>query len=148
MYLDLDGFKPINDNHGHPVGDEILKQVAQRLVRCSRQEDTVARVGGDEFVIVLGNIAHMSDVQEPAAKLIDAIARPFEVNGARLTLSTSVGIALYPDDAGTVEGLLSKADEALYEAKRNGKNRCCTARPSLPPQRPPRPPQPLSASLV
>jgi diguanylate cyclase (GGDEF)-like protein len=132
MYLDLDGFKPINDTHGHPAGDEILKLVAQRLVGCSRKEDTVARVGGDEFVIVMGGISHLSDAQEPASKLIEAVSLPYDVNGARLELSTSIGIALYPDDASTVEGLLASADQALYEAKRTGKNRCCTARSAAP----------------
>jgi two-component system cell cycle response regulator len=134
MYLDLDGFKPINDTHGHPVGDEILKLVAQRLVGCSRKEDTVARVGGDEFVIVMGDICHLSDAQEPANKLIEAVSLPYDVNGVRLELSTSIGIALYPDDAATVEGLLGSADQALYEAKRTGKNRSCTAHSSTPPR--------------
>ncbi len=131
MYLDLDGFKTINDTHGHACGDEILKLVAQRLVGCSRKEDTVARVGGDEFVIVMGDVGALSDAQEPAGKLIDAVSEDYQVNGLTLQLSTSIGIALFPDDAGTVEALIAAADSALYEAKRSGKNRCCTSQSPL-----------------
>jgi len=127
MYLDLDGFKIINDTHGHAYGDEILKQVAQRLIGCSRKEDTVARVGGDEFVIVMGNIAHVNDTEDPAAKLIDAVSQPYQVNGLTLNLSTSIGVGIFPDDADEVASVIAAADSALYEAKRSGKNRCCTA---------------------
>ncbi len=127
MYLDLDGFKAINDTHGHAYGDEILKQVAQRLVGCARKEDTVARVGGDEFVIVMGNISNVSDTQEPANKLIEAVSQPYQVNGLTLQLSTSIGIGVFPDDAQEVAALIAAADGALYEAKRTGKNRSCTA---------------------
>ncbi|WP_432377265.1 diguanylate cyclase domain-containing protein [Duganella sp. P38] len=127
MYLDLDGFKAINDTHGHAYGDEILKQVAQRLVGCSRKEDTVARVGGDEFVIVMGDIATVADTQEPANKLIDAVSQAYQVNGLTLKLSTSIGVGIFPDDATEVAALIAAADGALYEAKRSGKNRCCTA---------------------
>jgi diguanylate cyclase (GGDEF)-like protein len=127
MYLDLDGFKAINDTHGHACGDEILKQVAQRLVGCSRKEDTVARVGGDEFVIVMGEISALSDAQEPACKLIEAVSEAYQVEGLTLRLSTSIGIALYPDDASDVVALIACADTALYDAKRGGKNRYCTS---------------------
>lgn len=127
MYLDLDGFKAINDTHGHAYGDEILKQVAQRLVNSSRKEDTVARIGGDEFVIVMGDVGTLGDAQEPATKLIEVVAQPYQVNGLTLQLSTSLGIALYPDDASSVDNLMHVADAALYEAKRTGKNRYCVA---------------------
>jgi two-component system cell cycle response regulator len=127
MYLDLDGFKTINDTHGHAYGDEILKQVAQRLVGASRREDTVARVGGDEFVIVMGDLACLGDAQEPAAKLIEVVAAPYLVNGLQLNLSTSIGIGIFPDDADAVDALIAVADSALYCAKRSGKNRCCVA---------------------
>ena len=127
MYLDLDGFKAINDTHGHAYGDEILKQVAQRLVNSSRKEDTVARIGGDEFVIVMGDVGTLNDAQEPASKLIEVVAQAYNVNGLALQLSTSLGIALYPDDATTVDNLMHVADAALYEAKRTGKNRYCVA---------------------
>ncbi|MBJ7313745.1 diguanylate cyclase domain-containing protein [Rugamonas sp. CCM 8940] len=127
MYLDLDGFKTINDTHGHAYGDEILKQVAQRLANSSRKEDTVARVGGDEFIIVMGDLACLGDAQEPAAKLIDVVSEPYLVNGLLLNLSTSIGIGIFPDDADSVDALIAVADSALYCAKRSGKNRCCVA---------------------
>ncbi|MBE3025579.1 GGDEF domain-containing response regulator [Janthinobacterium sp. BJB1] len=125
LYLDLDGFKAINDTYGHGYGDEILKMVAVRLVGASRKEDTVARIGGDEFVIVLGNLAGKGDAREPAAKLIEVVSEPYFINDLTLRLSTSIGIAIYPDDASSVESLLGAADTALYEAKRAGKNRFC-----------------------
>lgn len=125
LYLDLDGFKAINDTYGHGYGDDILKMVAARLVGASRKEDTVARIGGDEFVIVLGNLAGKGDAREPAAKLIEVISEPYFINDLTLRLSTSIGIAIYPDDASSVESLLGTADTALYEAKRAGKNRFC-----------------------
>jgi len=87
----------------------------------------VARVGGDEFVIVMGDIASLNDAKEPAAKLIEVIAAPYLVNGLNLQLSTSIGIGIYPDDASDVNALIAVADGALYEAKRSGKNRCCWA---------------------
>lgn len=127
MYLDLDGFKAINDTHGHAAGDAVLKQVAQRLTGCARKEDTVARVGGDEFVIVMGSLNQLDDTREPAAKLIEAVARPYLVDGLELQLSTSIGIALFPDDATEVNPLIAAADAALYAAKRSGKNCSCTA---------------------
>ncbi|GAB2837380.1 hypothetical protein GCM10027277_00190 [Pseudoduganella ginsengisoli] len=133
MYLDLDGFKPINDTHGHATGDEILKQVAQRLVNSSRKEDTVARVGGDEFVIVLAEVANVASAQEPASKLIEVVSEPYKVGELTLNLSTSIGIALFPDHAQDVNQLIHMADLALYDAKRSGKNRHCVAQLPLAP---------------
>ncbi|MEC5161992.1 MULTISPECIES: GGDEF domain-containing response regulator [unclassified Janthinobacterium] len=127
MYLDLDGFKAINDTYGHAYGDEILKMVAKRLVGSSRKEDTVARIGGDEFVIVLGSLSGLGDASEPASKLVEIVSEPYFINDLTLKLSTSIGISVYPDDADNVEALINMADSALYEAKRAGKNRfCCT----------------------
>ena len=125
MYLDLDGFKEINDTYGHAYGDEVLKIVAQRLLANSLKEDTVARLGGDEFMVVLGEVSSLADAQGPAAKLVEAVSEPFFINDLTLRLSTSIGISIYPDDAETVEALISIADYALYEAKRGGKNRFC-----------------------
>jgi diguanylate cyclase (GGDEF)-like protein len=127
MYLDLDGFKAINDTYGHACGDEILKMVAARLVGSSRKEDTVARVGGDEFVILLGSVSGLHDAQEPASKLVDIVSEPYFIDDLTLKLSTSIGIALFPGDATTVDGLIGAADSALYDAKRAGKNRICWA---------------------
>ncbi|MFL6672220.1 MAG: diguanylate cyclase domain-containing protein [Massilia sp.] len=126
MYLDLDGFKAINDTYGHAYGDEVLKMVAQRLLSNSRKEDTVARLGGDEFMVVLGEIHCLGDAQGPAAKLVEALSEPFFINDLTLRLSTSIGISIYPDDAENVDSLISIADYALYEAKRSGKNRFCS----------------------
>ena len=125
LYLDLDGFKAVNDTYGHAYGDEVLKTVAQRLLASVRKEDTVARLGGDEFMVVLGNVGTLADALGPAAKLVAALSAPFFINDLVLHLSTSIGISLYPDDAQTVDALISSADHALYEAKRNGKNRYC-----------------------
>ncbi|HAT32128.1 MAG TPA: diguanylate cyclase response regulator [Janthinobacterium sp.] len=128
MYLDLDGFKAINDTYGHSCGDEILKMVAKRLVGASRKEDTVARIGGDEFVIVLGSLSGLGDAREPASKLVEIVSEAYFINDLTLKLSTSIGISIYPDDADNVETLIGLADAALYQAKRAGKNRfCCTS---------------------
>ncbi len=139
MYLDLDGFKAINDTYGHAYGDEVLKIVAQRLVNSARKDDTVARLGGDEFMVVLGEVHSLADAQGPAAKLVEAVSAPFFINDLTLQLSTSIGISIYPDDGETVETLISIADYALYEAKRGGKNRFCApsaaAGAMLPPQK-------------
>ena len=129
MYLDLDGFKTINDTYGHAYGDEVLKTVSQRLLANSRKEDTVARLGGDEFMVVLSEVGALSDARGPAAKLVEAVAQPIFVNDLTLQLSTSIGISIYPDDAETVDALISIADYALYEAKRGGKNRFCATSP-------------------
>jgi diguanylate cyclase (GGDEF)-like protein len=126
MYLDLDGFKAINDTYGHAYGDDILKMVSQRLLSSSRKEDTVARLGGDEFMVVLGDIHCLADAQGPAAKLVEALSEPYFINDLTLRLSTSIGISIYPDDAESVDALISIADYALYEAKRAGKNRFCS----------------------
>ncbi len=135
MYLDLDGFKSINDTYGHAYGDEILKMVAKRLVGSSRKEDTVARIGGDEFVIVLGSLSGLGDAREPASKLVEIVSEPYFINDLTLKLSTSIGISIYPDDADTVDALISMADSALYEAKRAGKNRFCCTTPGASPGR-------------
>ena len=136
MYLDLDGFKEINDTYGHAYGDEVLKLVAQHLLSSSRKEDTVARLGGDEFMVVLGQVSGLADAYGPAAKLVEAVSEPFFINDLTLRLSTSIGISIYPDDAETVEALISIADYALYEAKRGGKNRFCATSPAAPAAQP------------
>ena len=107
----------------------MLKIVSHRLVATSRKEDTVARLGGDEFMVVLSEVNSLEDAQGPAAKLVEAVSQPFFINDLTLRLSTSIGISIYPDDAETVEALISIADYALYEAKRAGKNRFCATSP-------------------
>jgi two-component system cell cycle response regulator len=123
MYIDLDGFKQVNDTCGHDVGDELLKLVAQRLIESARQEDTVARLGGDEFMLVLEEVTHPEDIHMPATKLITAVAAPYLIKGKEILITTSVGISLFPEQSVSVEALVSLADKALYEAKRSGKNR-------------------------
>lgn len=123
MYIDLDGFKLVNDTWGHDYGDVLLQLVSQRLVDAARREDTVARIGGDEFMIVLEELNHSDDVQVPAAKLIAAIAAPYLIKGISISITTSIGICVCPEHASSVESMISLADKALYEAKRGGKNR-------------------------
>ena len=124
MYIDLDGFKAVNDAYGHSYGDDLLRMVSERLTKAMRQEDTVSRMGGDEFVVLLSDISDINDIAGPATKILDAIARPFNINGATIEISASIGIATHPDDGcGNPESLIARADQALYEAKNAGKNR-------------------------
>jgi diguanylate cyclase (GGDEF)-like protein/PAS domain S-box-containing protein len=124
LFLDLDRFKDINDTLGHPVGDQLLRAAAQRLKECCRRaEDTVARQGGDEFTVLL---PHLDNPQEPvrvAEKIIEAFARTFILPGHELSISTSIGISIFPDDGGDLETLIKKADIAMYRAKEGGRNR-------------------------
>lgn len=123
LFLDLDGFKQINDLYGHAVGDQLLKQVADRLGRQLRAMDSVCRLGGDEFVILLTEADTTEAVDKVAHKLCHAIANPYLIGTLRITeVSVSIGIAFYPEAGRTVEGVLEKADLAMYEAKRTGKN--------------------------
>jgi diguanylate cyclase (GGDEF)-like protein len=122
MYLDLDGFKQINDTMGHDAGDTLLNMVAARLVTAVRQEDTVARVGGDEFVIALWELSHEDEVAKLASKIIQAVSRPYSIQGRDVNVTVSVGISVYPTHGEEVEALMKSADLALYEAKRAGKN--------------------------
>lgn len=123
MFLDLDRFKLINDTLGHDVGDELLKEVATRLNACVRNGDTVSRQGGDEFVVILAEVARPPDVALVAEKIIGALKQPITVNGHELQITTSIGIALFPvngtDDA---QELMKKADTAMYAAKEAGRN--------------------------
>ncbi|MBE9224847.1 diguanylate cyclase [Phormidium sp. LEGE 05292] len=122
MFLDLDRFKKINDTLGHAVGDRLLQNVAERLKSCLREGDTVARWGGDEFTILLTQILNRNDAGKIAQRIIDALKLPFYLENQELHTSTSVGIAVYPEDGEDVETLLKKADSALYEAKKKGRN--------------------------
>ena len=120
MFIDLDRFKPVNDRYGHEVGDLLLKEVARRLSRCVRESDTVSRLGGDEFAVLLQVIEVFSDAGNVAKKIVREMDRPFEISGFSLSVSASIGIALYPDHGETAEALMKYADSAMYRAKGTG----------------------------
>jgi len=122
VYLDLDGFKQLNDRLGHGAGDILLKLVASRLVKTVRQEDTVARLGGDEFVLVLWHLAEPGYAATVARKVIEALSQPFDIEGNTVSITTSAGVGIYPIHGEDADTLTKSADLALYEAKRAGKN--------------------------
>ena len=123
MYVDLDGFKAVNDTLGHNAGDMALKIVAQRLKGCIRKSDVAARLGGDEFVVVLRNVKTISIVESRAREIVEMMGEPFDVGGARpAEIGASVGVALFPNDGATPDTLLKAADGAMYGVKAGGKN--------------------------
>ncbi len=122
MLLDLDGFKTVNDSLGHPIGDRLLQMVAERLKICVRVEDTVSRLGGDEFAIALANLEHGEDIAEVAQKILTAAQQPFDIDGHSALVTTSIGIAIYPDDGNEPNVLIRNADAAMYQAKEAGRN--------------------------
>lgn len=122
LYLDLDRFKNVNDTLGHAVGDKLLQIVASRLLATVRETDTVARIGGDEFVIALGNLRKPEGAQALAAKVLQALSEPYRIECHELFMTSSVGISVYPEDGGTLDELIEKADMALYAAKEAGRN--------------------------
>ncbi len=122
MFLDLDRFKIINDTLGHASGDLLLQQVAQRLAKCLKQNDTIARWGGDEFTLILPQVKSAHDATKIAQRIIKALKTSFECNGQELHVTTSIGIALAPYDGEDAETLLKNADTAMYRAKQQGKN--------------------------
>lgn len=122
--IDLDHFKNVNDSLGHSIGDTLLKEAAERLTRCIRGGDTLARMGGDEFVVVLPEVSEVRDAQKVADKILRQFETPFVIFGRDYFVTSSVGIALYPDDGGNPHLLLRNADLAMYKAKEQGRNRC------------------------
>jgi len=125
LFLDLDGFKRINDSLGHAVGDELLSEVAKRLTDCVRESDTVARLGGDEFTIILTGTEQRKDIELVTRNIMEALAMPFLFMGQTAQISVSVGVSLYPQAASNPETLLEAADQAMYKAKKAGANRVC-----------------------
>ena len=119
MFLDLDGFKKINDTHGHAAGDSVLKEVATRLSLFSRDEDTVCRNGGDEFLYLLVNPQGKENIERIAGLVSANIAKPIAVGGSQLVVGASIGVAVYPVDGATGDELIERADTAMYRAKRH-----------------------------
>lgn len=122
LCLDLDGFKVVNDTHGHPAGDLLLRDVAARLSSCVRETDTVARLGGDEFAILQAATEREGDAETLAQRILKAVSAPYDLDGQRAVIGTSIGIAMAPQDGATIEELLRTADVALYRAKSEGPN--------------------------
>jgi diguanylate cyclase (GGDEF)-like protein len=122
FFLDLDGFKSINDTLGHDVGDALLRETAKRIVACVRDSDTVARIGGDEFTVILSNVKTLNSISPVAERIVEAMATPFMLNGKNCHVTVSIGIALYPSNGETAEQLVKISDAAMYLAKNSGKN--------------------------
>ncbi|MEX1056317.1 MAG: diguanylate cyclase, partial [Natronospirillum sp.] len=122
LYMDLDLFKEINDMFGHAAGDDLLKQVGARLQDCVRRTDTVCRVGGDEFIVVLTDFGDIETLSETGQKIIQHLKVPYYLGAERVDISTSVGISIYPEDGDTSQALIKQADIAMYQAKANGRN--------------------------
>lgn len=122
LLADLDGFKPVNDNYGHDVGDNLLRIIASRLKSTVRSSDTVARIGGDEFVLLLETIKDPHDAVHMAEKALAAISEPANIGGVELTVSASIGVAIFPDDGTEAETIVRHADRAMYNAKLAGRN--------------------------
>lgn len=124
-YLDLDEFKPINDEHGHSVGDEVLVEIGQRLRRVVRTGDTVARLGGDEFVVLLDDIHSQDRIEVMLSRMLSVIRQPMNIKGLVLQVLASIGVTVYPNDSVDADTLLRHADHAMYQAKDHGRNRFC-----------------------
>jgi len=122
LFLDVDRFKQINDSLGHGIGDQLLQSIAQRLVACVRNSDTVSRHGGDEFVVLLSEITRAEDAALTATKILTAVSRPHRIGHQDLNVTVSVGIGVYPDDGADAETLLKNADIALFHAKAQGRS--------------------------
>ncbi|ALC15395.1 diguanylate cyclase/phosphodiesterase with PAS/PAC sensor(s) [Desulfuromonas soudanensis] len=131
LFLDLDRFKIINDTLGHGVGDKLLKEVATRLSACVREVDTVARIGGDEFILTLVNLNQIADAELVSRKILKSLAAPVQIDGNELFITTSIGISVYPGDADDPSALVKKADVAMYHAKAMGKNNSQFYTPAL-----------------
>ena len=132
LYMDIDLFKGINDSRGHEFGDLVLRAVAQKLTKSVRLNDTVARIGGDEFVIILESVHQVRDAETVALKVQRALARSFTLERHRVKVTLSIGISFYPENGGDTDTLLRAADYAMYLAKREGGNRHLTCLPGVP----------------
>ncbi len=122
-FLDLDNFKRVNDSYGHHIGDQLLIAVAGRIKSNLREEDTVSRQGGDEFALLLGDIEHINQAESLLCRIIETLSQPYDFDGQTIKVSASLGVTLYPSDEGDIDTLLRHADQAMYQAKVEGKNR-------------------------
>ncbi len=124
LFIDLDHFKEVNDTLGHQVGDLLLVEASRRIIGCVRDSDTVGRLGGDEFVVLLGELRDANSIDRVSQCILDTLSAPYQLNDEQVYLSGSVGITIYPNDAGSAEELLKNADQAMFAAKQAGRNRC------------------------
>jgi diguanylate cyclase (GGDEF)-like protein len=131
MFIDMDFFKAVNDHWGHRAGDVVLKEVALRLKRNTRESDTVARVGGDEFIILMTQLNGRDDIRAFRERIQGALKDPIYFEGTQHQVTLSIGAAIYPDDAEEIQALMTRADQALYEAKRGGRDKLQFFQPSL-----------------
>lgn len=122
IVADLDGFKAVNDAHGHAAGDMVLREVARRFSACVRDADTLARVGGDEFVIVMPEVMRREDAARLAMRVVNSMRAAIDIDGVRVAVGTSLGIAIYPDDGVAIDTLFTRADAAMYASKQAGRN--------------------------
>ena len=122
MYVDLDGFKAVNDTHGHSFGDDLLKKIALRLKNCLRESDTVARIGGDEFLVIQNELRSRDDAARVAENIIEKLSKPFELQSHTITIGASIGIAVYPIHGTTATDIIKTADKTMYAVKKTGKN--------------------------
>lgn len=131
LYLDLDGFKMINDTMGHAVGDKLLAEVSKRLVHTVRKSDFSARLGGDEFIVLIENVQDIETVDLVAEKILNSFNKPFKLDNQEFFLTTSIGVAVYPTDGEDAETLIKNADIAMYKAKEKGRNQCLHCTPVM-----------------
>ena len=125
LFIDLDNFKQVNDQLGHYTGDQLLQFVAQRLKECCREEDTIARIGGDEFLIFMPGIVDEQQPSSLAERIINCFKLPIHIGIHQVQIGSSIGISIYPDDEKESKLLVDDADEAMYRSKKNGKNQYC-----------------------
>jgi diguanylate cyclase (GGDEF)-like protein len=131
LYLDLDGFKYINDSLGHPIGDQLLQSIAKRLVDCVRATDTVSRQGGDEFVILLSEVQQPDDAAVMANRMLHVVAEAHSIDARDLHVTTSIGVSVYPEDGQDADTLIKNADTAMYQAKENGRQKFQFFKPAM-----------------
>jgi diguanylate cyclase (GGDEF)-like protein len=122
LFVDVDRFKQVNDSLGHSFGDQLLCSVSKRLQSCAREADTIARLGGDEFAILMDNLKDIDDPERVAQRIVESMQNPMHISGRTLSITVSIGVAIYPNDDTDVAVLLTKADTAMYEAKSKGRN--------------------------